>query len=119
MGMNADGDTHNEDTRSVYYDSDDLGSYYSDTNEEKCQRNQSSKILFDGEVLIHVFYLRMVFVNVKQVREAIAKYSIMKGLGIHLVKNDNIIIKARCKDGCPWVLLMSKDKIEDTWKVKT
>ena len=61
----------------------------------------------------------MVFQNVQEVRDGIAKYAIKKGLGVNLKKNELNRIRAQCQKNCPWTLFISKESNNDNLIVKT
>ncbi|EEF48010.1 conserved hypothetical protein [Ricinus communis] len=77
----------------VYYNSSDLGSFYEEYG--------------------------MTFKNMTEVREAIARYTILKGLIVHYKKNDGNRVRAVCKEGCQWVLLVSPHNATNTLTMKT
>jgi hypothetical protein len=47
------------------------------------------------------FKIGMVFMSVKELREAIQEYILQNRVGVHYVKNDLQRIRCRCEDGCP------------------
>ena len=61
----------------------------------------------------------MKFNNVEEVRDSIIRYTILKGLHVHYVKNDHNRVRAECKKGCPWVILVSIYNADNTLTVKT
>ena len=60
-----DKEADDDSTGSVYYNSLDIGSYYSD-EDEKAQRKSSTKIRFDEDALMPMFFLGMIFKYVHQ-----------------------------------------------------
>lgn len=118
LGGDFDSDSSNS---SKYFDSDDLGSYYSESDDscgDDAMRRPSTKIRYDASATIPVFCLGMVFENVNQFRYAVSKYAVMKGLGVKFVKNEAERVRAKCKTGCPWVLFASIEKIDGTFIIK-
>ncbi|XP_042018886.1 uncharacterized protein LOC121766685 [Salvia splendens] len=65
------------------------------------------------------FCCGMIFQNVQECRDALAKYAIMKGLQIHYIKNDQVRVRAECMEKCPWKFLASKNSHNNDFVVKT
>lgn len=82
-------------------------------------RRPSELVRFDSMAAIPTFYCNMVFQNVQECRDALAKYAIMKGLQIHYLKNDQVRIRVRCTKKCPWTFLASKDSHNTDFTMKT
>ena len=107
---------------SNYIDSDDLGSYYTDSDGscgEDAVRKPSCKVRYDPNSQIPEFCVGMIFDSVHQFRYAVAKYAVMKGKGVHFVKNEPHRVRAHCKKKCPWVLFVGTNKQEGVFIVKT
>lgn len=112
----------NESDGSLYYDSDDCCSYYSESDEEcgdHALRKPSEMVRFDPMATLLVFCCGMIFQNVQECRDALAKYAIMKGLQIRFIKNDQVKIRAECMEKCPWKFLASKNSHNNDFVVKT
>ncbi|KAG6407872.1 hypothetical protein SASPL_130872 [Salvia splendens] len=112
----------NDSDGSFYYDSDDCCSYYSESDEEcgdHALRKPSEMVRFDPMATIPVFCCGMIFQNVQECRDALAKYAIMKGLQIHYIKNDQVRVRAECMEKCPWKFLASKNSHNNDFVVKT
>ncbi|KAH6792134.1 hypothetical protein C2S52_002611 [Perilla frutescens var. hirtella] len=115
-------ESDNDSSGSFYYDSDDNCSYYSETDEEcgdHALRRPSTIVCFDQMAVIPVFCCGMIFQNVQECRDALAKYAIMKGLQIHFIKNDQVRVRAGCMEKCPWKFLASKNGHNNNFTVKT
>ena len=100
----ASGSESSDNNESVYYNSSDVCSYYSETDEDvpnEERKREKTKIVFDPNSKIHVFCLGMKFKNVEEVRDAVSRYAVMKGLYVHFMKNDHNRVRAECKKGCP------------------
>ncbi|KAK9098350.1 hypothetical protein Syun_025395 [Stephania yunnanensis] len=107
---------------SEYFESDDMGSYCSDIgseDENRFVRRKNRRLRFDTNSDISVFCLGMIFTSMAEARQAVKKYAIKKGLGVKLVKNDKRRLRARCKEGCPWKILISMENNDETLTVKT
>ena len=61
----------------------------------------------------------MIFDNVQRFRFAVAKYIVMKGLGVNFIKNEGKKFRAKCKDKYLWVLFASYENNCDTLIIKT
>ncbi|KAG6390665.1 hypothetical protein SASPL_148403 [Salvia splendens] len=112
----------NDSDGSFYYDSDDCCSYYSESDEEcvdHALRKPSEMVRFDPMATIPVFCCGMIFQNVQECRDALAKYAIMKGLQIHYIKNDQVRVRAECMEKCSWKFLASKNSHNNDFVVKT
>ncbi|XP_071700256.1 uncharacterized protein [Rutidosis leptorrhynchoides] len=79
-------------------------------------------------IQLHKFYVGQRFSSSTQVKERVRLHSIETRRDLHLHKNDKVRVRVRClglglndqnKPNCPWTLLVSKGKNEDTWLVKT
>lgn len=55
-------------------------------------------MLFDPTSEIPTFWCDMVFRNVQECRDALAKYAILKGLQIHFIKTDKVRVRAGCME---------------------
>ena len=101
-------------------DEDEIGSIVSDDDEDNIGLTKKDQtIKYDPTSRIPVFCIDMGFENVKQVRQAVAKYAIVKGVGLHYYSNDKDRIRVHCLAGCPWTLFVSMERNNDTMMVKT
>ncbi|EEF36864.1 conserved hypothetical protein [Ricinus communis] len=75
-------------------------------------RKKSGLTRFDPHSAVLVFCLGIVSLNTQQVRDATARYAILKGLGVVMKKNELRRLRAKCEGSpnCPWTLYMSKEK---------
>ncbi|KAK1384443.1 hypothetical protein POM88_022178 [Heracleum sosnowskyi] len=64
---------------------------------------------FSGDDNRPTFTVGMTFSNAVQVRAAIAKYGISRGVSLKYVKNEPSRIRVKCEEGYPFLLLVSKD----------
>ncbi|XP_050207615.1 uncharacterized protein LOC126657037 [Mercurialis annua] len=106
----SEGDEHGGNYGSVYYDSDELRSCYSENEKEDGDAptrkpTHLEKVRCDPDTVIHVFSVGMIFRDREECRHALAKYAIMKKLHVHFVKNHTRRVRAKCYTGCPWVFL--------------
>ncbi|XP_050222659.1 uncharacterized protein LOC126672747 [Mercurialis annua] len=120
----SEGDEEGGSDGSVYYDSDELGSCYSENKEEDGDApirkpTDLEKVRYDPETIIPVFSVGMIFRNREECRHALAKYAIMKKLHVHFVKNDTKRVRAKYYTGCPWVFLASINAKDNCLTVKT
>ena len=51
----------------------------------------------------------LTFCYASKIRESISKYAISRGMPLKFVKNAPTRIWVKCEDGCPFLLLVSKD----------
>ena len=51
----------------------------------------------------------MTFSNAVEVRKSITLYALYIGVALNYVKYESNIIRVKCEDECPFVLLVSKD----------
>ena len=61
----------------------------------------------------------MTFCNGSEVKESISRYVICRGVLLKFVKNEPTRMQVICEDGCPILLLVSKDSSNFCLKVKT
>ncbi|KAK9125469.1 hypothetical protein Scep_014315 [Stephania cephalantha] len=113
---------YSDGNESEYFESDDMGSYCSEIgyeDENKFVRRKNPRLRFDTNSYIPVFSLGMIFTSMGEARQAVKKYAIKKGLGIKLVKIDKRRLRAKCKERCPWKILISMENNDETLTVKT
>ncbi|GAU47056.1 hypothetical protein TSUD_181690 [Trifolium subterraneum] len=55
----------------------------------------------------------------EEFKEAISTYAVTNNRDLRYIKNDNERVRVGCKDGCPFVALLSKVPGEDTWQLRT
>ncbi|KAK9142936.1 hypothetical protein Syun_012336 [Stephania yunnanensis] len=65
------------------------------------------------------FTLGMVFQDAQQLREAVDKYAITRGIQLVWVKNEPKRLRAKCQPQCPFVLFASGIRNEQGLKIKT
>ncbi|XP_050233824.1 uncharacterized protein LOC126682258 [Mercurialis annua] len=107
---------------SVYYSSSDVGSHFSENEDDfgaESHRDESIRVQFDATTEIPQFAVGMFFSNLGEVRYAIARYAVMKGMCIRYVKNDLQRVRAKCMVGCPWVMQVSPHNADQNWTIKT
>lgn len=64
------------------------------------------------------FQVGMKFTRTQQFKDAIRKYVVCKGAAIKTKKNDSKRQKYICKKFCSWMILMSYDSSDHSFKVK-
>lgn len=72
------------------------------------------KSIVDPTSKIPIFCLGMKFKSVHEVREAITLYTVLKGVGIKLVKNDSTRVRVESKQDYPWKMLVSIHSEDNT-----
>ncbi|GAU33369.1 hypothetical protein TSUD_364940 [Trifolium subterraneum] len=55
----------------------------------------------------------------EEFKEAISIYVVTNNRDLRFIKNDKERVRVGCKDGCPFVALLSKVPGEDTWQLRT
>ncbi|KAK9153010.1 hypothetical protein Sjap_000490 [Stephania japonica] len=113
---------YSDGNESEYFESDDMGSYCSEVDsddESEFVRRKNPRVRFDTKTELPVFCIGMIFSSMDEARRAVKKYAIKRGLGIKLVKNDKTRLRAKCKEGCPWKILISMERNDETLIVKT
>ncbi|EEF50811.1 conserved hypothetical protein [Ricinus communis] len=72
-------------------------SYYSKTDDDyghECKRKSKTKVAFDPTSKIPVLCFGMTFKNMQEVKDAITRYTIMKGVHVYYRKNDPHRVRA-------------------------
>ena len=101
-------------------DEDEVGSVVSDNDKDNIGLSvKDQTVKYDPTSMIPIFCIDMAFKNVTQVRQAVAKYAIVKGVGLRYYTNDKDRIRVICLVGCPWKLYVSMERNNDTMMVKT
>ncbi|EEF48665.1 conserved hypothetical protein [Ricinus communis] len=106
----------NDGNSSQYFNIIDEEEYYIESDVEcgdSTLRRKSSLIKFDRDNAVSIFCLGIVFPNIQQVRDAIAKYATLKGLRVLMKKNEPGRLRAKCarSPSYPWTLFVSKEKL--------
>ncbi|GAU19392.1 hypothetical protein TSUD_76360 [Trifolium subterraneum] len=55
----------------------------------------------------------------EEFKEVISTYVVTNNRDLRFIKNDKERVRVGCKDGCPFVALLSKVPGEDTWQLRT
>ena len=61
----------------------------------------------------------MLFISIKQFKDAITDYAVHGGWGIKFMKNDLVRVRARCQPGCKFVAYLTKVPRENSFRLKT
>ncbi|WJX18608.1 hypothetical protein P8452_08390 [Trifolium repens] len=54
----------------------------------------------------------------EEFKNAISTYSVVNNVDLWYIKNDKERVRVGCKDGCPWIALLSPVPGEDTWQLR-
>ncbi|KAK8648759.1 hypothetical protein V6N13_129502 [Hibiscus sabdariffa] len=93
-----------------YIESDDPGSYETNSEGELCVK-KGKKLLFDDKGEVPRIELGMIFENSKQFKEALGAYAVAKRFDFRYTKNDPDRTRAKCKGiGCPYMIYASLEK---------
>ncbi|KAK9007037.1 hypothetical protein V6N11_019365 [Hibiscus sabdariffa] len=79
-----------------YIESDDPGSYETDSEGELCVK-KGKKLFFDDKAEVPRIELGMIFENSKQFKEALGVYAVAKRFDFRYTKNDPDRTRAKCK----------------------
>lgn len=66
-----------------------------------------------------IFRVGMVFSDVKELRLALAAYSIRNRVKVKKIRNEQGRLEAICKPGCPWMMKATKDSRIDAFIIRT
>ena len=58
----------------------------------------------------------MLFISIKQFKDAITDYAVHGGWGIKFMKNDLVRVRARCQPGCKFVAYLAKVPREKSFR---
>ncbi|XP_050211280.1 uncharacterized protein LOC126661469 [Mercurialis annua] len=102
-------------------DDTDGSSEEEDTDSSSSEGEGREKVQFKHREGVPQFMLSMTFADAKEVRVALAKYAVSKGVKLKIKPNETTRIRARCvsNPGCPFVILISKEGKNPGLKVKT
>lgn len=113
-----------------YYDSSDVDSFVSESNCEEVSddeeegghlraRRKSSRVVYDPDYEKVVWQVGQVFENINEFRDALTKYALKKGVQLETKKNNQKRVRAICREGCPWMILASREGRSTNFTVKT
>jgi hypothetical protein len=54
----------------------------------------------------------------EEFKNAISTYYVVNNVDLRYIKNDKERVRVGCKDGCPWIALLSPVPGEDTWQLR-
>ncbi|XP_038698334.1 uncharacterized protein LOC119995930 isoform X1 [Tripterygium wilfordii] len=115
----ANDDDHDEE---LVYESEDCDMllYEYDSDDEVRVRGHGNP-KYDPKVKEkeYVFQLGMEFKTLKDFKEAVRGYAVDGGYQIQMVRNDKLRCKARCDNGCPWMIWCSQIRGKTTYQIKT
>lgn len=101
--------------------SDELNSGHSSSDEEGESRKQERKYtVFNEKTKMDnpVFEVGMEFKTHDLFANAVKKYSIIHGKKIKFLKNDREKVRAKCQDGCDWLIYASYVPSDAVYRVK-
>nr|XP_023900754.1 uncharacterized protein LOC112012612 [Quercus suber] len=66
-----------------------------------------------------VFEKHMLFTSANQFKDAITEYAVKGGWGVKFVKNDKVMVRAKCQPPCKFTTYLAKLPREMSWQLKT
>ncbi|XP_057442732.1 uncharacterized protein LOC130734375 [Lotus japonicus] len=117
---NDDGEKRDETDLCGGYESEDLESVPTDSEQEGIPRRRFERFNEDDMGLDFKFTLGMEFISLTQFKEALTDYCMKNNREYKFKKNDSKRCRVVClSDGCPFVILCSKVGNKQTYRIKT
>lgn len=103
------------------FDSSDQESNESnDDNDEVPERRHNKKIAYDLTTEIPLWEVGLVFENAVLFREAIANYTVVRGVQLRVRPNERTRARAKCKElGCKWYVFETLEENTGNFVVKS